>query len=452
MKIHRGSRLGVYRDQAEAVAFAKGTTVRVSNLFANLPVRRKQALLETRAMVMQRLKRLLVVPLALCPHVTLSVCSGGERAVHVPVHRREDVPRMVQVLEMLHGKGVVADWANIEYEHESDHVRGVVGVWGGPAAARPREILLRRRDRFDDAITHREVQKAVGDDARFYMLFVETRETRASSVRQMVLGTVSSTAAAQDGASSTASPRRPKHGLRMSPTAPGRKRDIPRLHPALGVSGHFGTDDVLTRMDLQMSHAVAQFNSEFVLVRIDRADGGAPVLAVLDPHAADERIRFEEQLAGLCSKTAVEAVPLQTPVELAVTEADTAALDTYRPALERWGARFDIANTRLVVRGLPLVLAARPDLVSAAAGLVQHARDLRDSVDTHATPANAAVPSIVRAAVGTAACHSAIRFGDRITPQEAQSLLARLSRCSQPFSCIHGRPSVVPLYALAPRK
>lgn len=39
----------------------------------------------------------------------------------------------------------------------------------------------------------------------------------------------------------------------------------------------------------------------------------------------------------------------------------------------------------------------------------------------------------------------AIMFNDVLSRDECEALVRRLSRCSFPFQCAHGRPSMVPL-------
>jgi len=43
------------------------------------------------------------------------------------------------------------------------------------------------------------------------------------------------------------------------------------------------------------------------------------------------------------------------------------------------------------------------------------------------------------------ACHPSLKAGDRLTHEEAETLLDRLGECEQPFACPHGRPTVCSL-------
>jgi DNA mismatch repair protein MutL len=45
--------------------------------------------------------------------------------------------------------------------------------------------------------------------------------------------------------------------------------------------------------------------------------------------------------------------------------------------------------------------------------------------------------------VARSACIAAVKAHDRLTFQEARSLLHQMSACELPFSCPHGRPTII---------
>ena len=40
------------------------------------------------------------------------------------------------------------------------------------------------------------------------------------------------------------------------------------------------------------------------------------------------------------------------------------------------------------------------------------------------------------------ACRDAVKLGQRFERQEAETLLKRLEKCSSPYTCPHGRPTI----------
>ena len=55
-------------------------------------------------------------------------------------------------------------------------------------------------------------------------------------------------------------------------------------------------------------------------------------------------------------------------------------------------------------------------------------------------------------ALQSTACHGAIKFGDKLDRSASLSLLQSLTRCSLPFQCAHGRPSIAPLLNISKLK
>jgi DNA mismatch repair ATPase MutL len=447
-KIHKGTHLGVYKGSDGNIDFECGTTVKVSNLFINLPVRRKLALSVSKTDTIQLLKRLILAPLVLAPNVTISVWSGNKRILFVPPNRRQQVPRAIQVLEMLYGKGCVVEWEGIGSPSDGQTVEGVVGSWSGPARACPRVITVKTQI-SDDVVTHRKVQTQL-HDGQFYIIKVNSVDNRASSVRKLIMLAI--TAAPHCGDASrpkrrTAPRRRAVKGLEPD------EREILSNLPTAMLSGHFSRQDELSRDDLGVCKVISQFNYEFVLVRFDREP---PLLGILDPHAADERIRYENALSDLCARP-VEHVPLCEPISFSVPDSDVVLLAEHRSAIEEWGVRFQVDSTIVTVHCLPqsLLDSSRGDLAAIATKLiVQHARDLRDGripTDAGLQRLHTTVPAILRSTLGTTACHTAIRFGDCVSSDTANQLVNDLSLCRRPFECVHGRPSIVPLVALGPR-
>jgi len=87
-------------------------------------------------------------------------------------------------------------------------------------------------------------------------------------------------------------------------------------------------------------------------------------------------------------------------------------------------------ETTILVRGVPGALArgAPEDLVRRALGAML---DLRRGDE-----------AVRRLAIATA-CHTAVRAGDLMTEEEMEELLRDLSATDDPFTCFHGRPTMI---------
>ena len=48
-----------------------------------------------------------------------------------------------------------------------------------------------------------------------------------------------------------------------------------------------------------------------------------------------------------------------------------------------------------------------------------------------------------RARIVTRSCKSAVKANDRLSPDEVKALIRDLAACRNPFSCPHGRPTII---------
>jgi DNA mismatch repair protein MutL len=155
---------------------------------------------------------------------------------------------------------------------------------------------------------------------------------------------------------------------------------------------------------------------------------GAVVL--VDQHAAHERVLFDrivrrlEQRQPSSQLLLIPHVLEVTPGQLAAFQEHESWLQTLGFEGERFGphtlrvraAPADMPEAR-VERVLELLLA---DLLS------ERTPDRR-----------------LRETAALLACHSAVRFGDAMTPESAHQLLSSLAMTAEPISCPHGRPTTL---------
>ncbi|MDO4952454.1 MAG: DNA mismatch repair endonuclease MutL [Synergistaceae bacterium] len=149
-------------------------------------------------------------------------------------------------------------------------------------------------------------------------------------------------------------------------------------------------------------------------------------IAIVDPHAAHERILYERIKASFKDEVAVQklAIPAEIPQALL---ADVIANDE---TLKKIG--FICADGKLA--GVPMLrghghLAPLEMLRSALAGI--KSSDRQEKIDTE-----------VWWRIARLACKSAVKLGKHIEKEEAEQLLEQLKKCEMPFACPHGRPTM----------
>jgi DNA mismatch repair protein MutL len=158
---------------------------------------------------------------------------------------------------------------------------------------------------------------------------------------------------------------------------------------------------------------------------------GAGRLYLIDQHAAHERVLYERLIEGHRRGATSQALAVPIPIEL--SPAQTALLAGARDRLAQLGFEIEAFGARTaLLRAVPAGIpgATLGDLIHRALAALAGDGDApgRDPLE--------------RLAIATA-CHSAIRAGDPLDPDSAAALLASLEAADDPFTCFHGRPTIV---------
>lgn len=156
-------------------------------------------------------------------------------------------------------------------------------------------------------------------------------------------------------------------------------------------------------------------------------------LYLIDQHAAHERILFEELMARF-RRERVVSQRLLTPVMLRLTPAETETLKENRALLEGFGFELEDFNEAYALRAVPTIL-REPDGVGF----------FTEILDRLAEERIRSVYDLKLGAVATMACKAAVKGHDVMDEKEAKALIERLLALENPFTCPHGRPTIVAL-------
>jgi DNA mismatch repair protein MutL len=166
-------------------------------------------------------------------------------------------------------------------------------------------------------------------------------------------------------------------------------------------------------------------------------------LALVDQHAAHERIRYEQLKKRVLEKRTQEGASLPAAQALLIPEAvkfpieERPTLEARLPWLEQLGFEAEIfGEDTALFRGVPAEWGLTRDLRTRLKNLV-------DRVIAQEDKSGLQMDESLFEALASEACHSAIRAGDRLEIEEASALIDQLFRCEHPWNCPHGRPTVV---------
>jgi DNA mismatch repair protein MutL len=166
----------------------------------------------------------------------------------------------------------------------------------------------------------------------------------------------------------------------------------------------------------------------YVLLESDRG------LVLLDQHAAHERILFEQMLNRLEQNQQAPSQRLLLPETVELSARDAAFLREQLPVLTRLGVGLSEFGERT------FLLDALPPLVKATDArrfvieLVDELKAAGREVNTLRLGEHTVVKTV---------CRHAVKANDPLAGRELENLVEDLRRCAMPYTCPHGRPTII---------
>ncbi|MBI5760996.1 MAG: DNA mismatch repair endonuclease MutL [Planctomycetales bacterium] len=175
-----------------------------------------------------------------------------------------------------------------------------------------------------------------------------------------------------------------------------------------------------------------QIHDSYLVVETDEG------MTVIDQHALHERIMYEHlRERVLAGRVESQRMLLPEPVELSAVEAGLVV--EQRETLAQLGLSVDeFGGNTVLVTSVPVML--------SKASIVQLVRDIAERL---ATPGqNVTRRDLLDELLHMMSCKAAIKAGDRLTPEEIDSLLAQRHLIQDAHHCPHGRPTALTMSRL----
>ncbi|KDE55633.1 DNA mismatch repair endonuclease MutL [Methanoculleus sp. MH98A] len=161
------------------------------------------------------------------------------------------------------------------------------------------------------------------------------------------------------------------------------------------------------------------------------AEGTDGTLYLIDQHAAHERVLYD-QVAEQRDKKA-GSQELIAPVVLSLPPKESAALRDAIPLLADGGFVVDeFGRDTFAVRAVP-----------AALGAIEDPGAVRETIADLLADESRTAPDRREAVTCIVACRGAVKAGALLTPDQQKRLIMQLARTKTPWTCPHGRPTVV---------
>jgi DNA mismatch repair protein MutL len=154
---------------------------------------------------------------------------------------------------------------------------------------------------------------------------------------------------------------------------------------------------------------------------------------VIDQHAAHERILLERMVAAMKSHQTMSQL-LLTLITLELAPRELEAIEEHQRQLEHIGFAFAIAeNSTLEIRAVPSIVVKHMNARSLHELLVELTSE--ESLGQTETWEERALANV--------ACKAAIKANYFLTITEMREMLEQLEQTQAPYSCCHGRPTMV---------
>jgi DNA mismatch repair protein MutL len=151
---------------------------------------------------------------------------------------------------------------------------------------------------------------------------------------------------------------------------------------------------------------------------------------LIDQHAAHERINYEYLLSKYDTGD-ITVQPLMVPIVIEVSPKEAVLVKDNFEIFERLGFEIEwFGENTIAVRSVPIVMG------EPCSG--DFFNEILDSLESN----NKTVSPLEKIVISMA-CKNSIKAGTSITYEEMQELVKRLSQTKAPYTCPHGRPTLI---------
>ena len=151
---------------------------------------------------------------------------------------------------------------------------------------------------------------------------------------------------------------------------------------------------------------------------------------LLDQHAAHEKVLYEEYMTKFKNHK-IDMQMLLDPIIIEVSNIDMLTIEKNIGLFLKFGFEIELfGNNHIMIRGVPNIFGT-PESEKFIIQIIDNIEDLTNSYDLKGEK------------FASMACRAAIKANDKIHTVEMELLLRQMEECENPFTCPHGRPTIV---------
>jgi DNA mismatch repair protein MutL len=158
-------------------------------------------------------------------------------------------------------------------------------------------------------------------------------------------------------------------------------------------------------------------------------------LKIIDQHAASERVQYEKLRAEWILSSASKQKFL-LPERLVLPPQEASRLRQSLGLFIKLGFDIeDFGGDSFVINSVPQLLVGRDYLETL--------KTILGELDADYINEGNKITDAVEKVLKVMACRSAIKFGDPVSETECAALMQALEKCSNKYTCVHGRPNAL---------
>ena len=151
---------------------------------------------------------------------------------------------------------------------------------------------------------------------------------------------------------------------------------------------------------------------------------------LLDQHAAHEKVLYEEYMTKFKNQN-IDMQMLLDPIVIELSSVDMLDVEKNLNLFMKFGFEIEIfGDNHIMVRGVPNIFGVAQS-EKFIFQIIDNIWDLESSYDLKMDK------------IASMSCRAAIKANDKIHFDEINSLLSKMEKCENPYTCPHGRPSMV---------
>jgi len=172
---------------------------------------------------------------------------------------------------------------------------------------------------------------------------------------------------------------------------------------------------------------IGQLHEKFILCATEKG------LVIIDQHAAQERVHYEEYKAKLNQDPVM--MDCLVPITIHAGNDLVRRVEEINAAVEDIHVVFEpFGKDTLVVHSVPVWMQD-----------IDETQFLNDVIDLFKNDRDIKYARMEKKKIATMACHHSIRFNRSLTMDEMKEVVRQLSLCENPYHCPHGRPTFITL-------